>query len=255
MKDMANDPDFEDETKNFSNSDKMTIDLGIAQLEEKIKEARNTSTYFGKLSDEEVNMSLVEFLKYRSRGKATSTKTLSISSAIDTIEAATGLKVLTDEYSKFCVNAKTTWSDKEDQNLARAHKAVKTMEKAINKTIEECRRDMKEDAAGYDEMNKMLSKISSITHAVVSGVADTAKAFIAISTELSSVARAILRQIITIGKEAQYTRADGTTINGVDRKAFKLGDNERSETSQKEYDSITRESAGLFEQAYSLGLF
>lgn len=228
---------------NKTNAEKALYDADVANLEEKYNATKRPIINGVRLTDDEAKMSLADYIKYLMRGKNTSKKEYVYQIACDTVCAAIGVSDITDDaFEDVAVNggnnamlkAAYTTANKKVQDVRRTKLKIDTM-------IKDAESSIKKKADGAQDIQNILTKISNYTRQHATDLAKIAHVGFNMAEEISGVCRSIIR----VG--AQIAKAVGPTGYNDELK-------DMSDWEKERYKKATRESYGLFEQAYATGL-
>lgn len=219
----------------------------IEELKKAYEEAKNPTINGKKLTSEEVAMGKPGYIMYLIRGGNTEKKNMTLEEAVNMINKIAGATGVTDEsYVEFAIGGtKAKTFNASMKELGVQYKQVTKIRDTIMKTINQCEAEIKKNGGAFDNLKKILDQISRYTTDHVSEVMAIVQVLPKALNEIATVARATVR---LLEQRIRLVSGNKTADNFMNKK-------DGSDYEKQRYADATRESAGLFEQAYSLGLF
>lgn len=240
-----------------TDSQRKQFDAELAKLEENYEELKNNTTFFGQLDKDESSMSMVEILKYRARGRATSKDSVPFAAALVRVGDIIGVKVPKDSpftmdilngFLNFATSPSTKTHKTAIGNAIKMRNTVSKLKQDIDKIIADINKQAKSSAKGIEDLQKLLSKISAQITSVVNSCTQVAQTTIQMATEIRSLAKSVLSRALPMIERDINSDKDSAEELRIRR--------EHDKKFKQNYDSISNanESTSLIESAFMSGL-
>ena len=231
----------------MSDADKLDYDNDIKKLRLTYEESKlPVGIGAGNITKEEAELGRNEYIKYVMRGKKTTKTNLSYEDAKKCLFDLSGASDFGDSngtFYAFCIgDEKSNLYKAQFKIVQDAQNGVDKIKREIDAILKKAEKAIQSDGKGYDKIRSAVDTISGFVTNHVSAVSDLAKIPAQMLGEMQACGRALLRAYLADCKRRNSADYDKTREKWTDY------EKEREE-------KATRESAGLFEQAYSLGLF